>query len=115
RRFRPRGEFITDQQRRVANPVAERLQAQRRETPRGIGWEKLSAAGEMIEIFGDDAAVIERRTILQHQRRDFAERILHANAVGGMGEIDADNLDAAREPQNIGGGAGFWGGGGGGG
>ena len=109
RRFRPRGGFITEQQSRVANPVAERLQAQRGETARGIGWEKSIPTGEMVEIFGDDAAVIERRTILQHQHRDFAEQILHADAIGGIGEIDAGDLDAVRRAPEYGRRCGFCG------
>ena len=76
--------LIADQQCGVVYPVAQRLQAQRRETLRGIGGKEPSPASEMIQIFSDDAAVVERRAVLQHKRGDFAERILRANAVGGL-------------------------------
>ncbi len=102
-RLRAREVLVTDEQRRVAQAVAERLQPQGRKAPRGLGGKELSAAGEMVEIFGDHPAVVERRAVLQRQRRDFAERILRADAVVRVGEVDAGDRDAVREPEHGGG------------
>jgi len=75
--------LIADQQCGVVYPVAQRLQAQRRETLRGSAGKSLRAS-EMIQIFSDDAAVVEPTSRPPAQARDFAERILRANAVGGV-------------------------------
>ena len=64
--------LINLQQSGIHDAIGEGLQRERTETQRRIGRDDPSTSrGQMLEIFNDDAAVVERRPILQDQRRDF--------------------------------------------
>ena len=87
------------QDRRVHDAVGERLPGQRVEAA-GPRRDELAAAGEHVEIFEDDAAVVEGCAVLEHQRRDLAERILPRSVVVGIGGVGGDDLDAVRKPED---------------
>ena len=94
--------FVAQQQRRVADPVRERLQPEHVK-PTRAGRNEAPASGEMVEIFDDDAAVEEHAAVLQHQRGDLAERVFRADAVRGVGRVRGDGFDAPAKPYKIGG------------
>jgi hypothetical protein len=58
-----------------------------------------AAAGDVVEIFEDDAAVEYRLAVVGDQRRNFSERIVAPQGVGGVHRIGLDHLDAVRQPE----------------
>ena len=72
-----------DQQAASMMPSARACYAKRRETiPARPG--RCGRRREFVEIFEDDPQIVERLAILKDERRDFAERILLAQAVFGI-------------------------------
>src|ERR1700724_1980222 len=73
------------QDRGIHDAVGERLQAQRREARLGLGRNDAAAAREMIEIFEDDAGVEQHEAVVEHERRDLAERVLLSPRIRRIG------------------------------
>ena len=95
--------LIDQQQAGIENAVAQRLQPQRREARLRFARNDAAAAGEMIEIFQDHARVVIGGAVVEDQRRDFSDRILHADAVGRIVEIGFAHVDLVGEPEHAGG------------
>ena len=63
----------------------------------------LAAAGAMIEIFEDHARIEQRRAVLEHQRRNLAERILLPHAIAGVHGVGRLDPDLVVEAEHAGG------------
>ena len=55
----------------------------------------------MIEILNNHRRVVIGIAVFGDQHRNFAERILHAHAVGGIFEIDRTHVDLGCEAQQV--------------
>ena len=62
-----------------------------------------AAAGAMIEIFEDHPGIEQHRAVLEHERRDLAERILLPDRVVGIGGVGGLDRDLAIEAEQAGG------------
>src|SRR6476620_286684 len=78
--FKPPPSLVNLDQHRIHDAIRQRLLTQRGETI-PAGWVDVAAACEFVEIFENDPGVVKRLAILKDERRDFAERILLAQAV----------------------------------
>jgi hypothetical protein len=79
--------LVNLQYRCIHQTVAQRLQRQRREAGGRVSRNDPAAAGAMIEIFDDHLRVEERRSILEDQDRNLAERILPAQRIGRLHRV----------------------------
>ena len=61
---------------------------------------ELAAAGQIIEIFEDHRAVVNRPTVLQHQSRNLAERVLCSQTVVWVAGVGRDELDPICETKH---------------
>ena len=68
--------LVAPQDQKLQQAVAERVTAQRRPLRLRIGRKQLRTVVQRVEIFADHDRVIERRTVVQHQRRQLAQRIV---------------------------------------
>ena len=95
-RLQQEDEFRNGSAGRIIDSVAKGLEAQRSETAGQIGGNELPPAGEKIEIFCDNAAVIKRRAVLQHERRDYANRFCRRMLSTGSADWHRDFERSAR-------------------
>ena len=62
-----------------------------------------AAAAEHVEVFEDDAQIVERVAVLEHERRDLAERVLLEEVGRGRQRLGVDDLDAVGKANDVGG------------
>jgi hypothetical protein len=85
----------------IHDPVRQGLQPQHREPLRPV-WNDAAAARDMIEILDDHARIEQHRPILQQKGRNFAQRILPAQAVMRVVRISGLDREAVRKAEHIG-------------
>ena len=81
----------------MPSPSACRRSA--REPRGGVARHDLAAAGAGVEIIEDDARVVERGAVLGDKHRNFAERILQPDAVGGVAGVGGFDLHVVVEAE----------------
>lgn len=97
------GALVEDQDRRVEDAVAEGLLPEdappRRARGRGEG-----GARDGLEVLADHRRVVERRSVVQEQRRDLVERVAPGERRVRLGRrrAEEDRLDAIRQAQLVG-------------
>ena len=91
--------FGEPDQQEVHHAVAERLAAQGFDAGRWVGGEQSRATVQAVEIFADDAQVVERAAVIEDQRGQLVERIQGHHLGIGLGGRDDDlgAFDAVRE------------------
>ena len=62
-----------------------------------------AAAAEHVEVFEDDARIVERVAVLEHERRDLAERVLLEEVGRRRQRLGVDDLDAVGKADDVGG------------
>ena len=91
--------LIDNQDGGVENAVAQRLQRERVTARRPAVRNDDAAAGDVVEIFEDDPAVIDGAVIVGDQHRYFAERVVLPQHVPRVHRIGAHEGDAFREAE----------------
>ena len=95
--------LVDDQKCRVVHPISERRSGQDAPACRRGGGNKSAATGERIEIFDDNAAIIEFAAIIEDQHRNLAKWILRLQRIVWVVGIGENNLDRIVQAKQIGG------------
>ena len=101
RRIRPEAVFVSHQNRRIHDAVGEPRQRQRMVALAPLERQQPVGAGDILQVFNDDAAVIDSAAVGQHEARHFTERVLSAQRVVFVERIGGLELDAIGEPQHV--------------
>ena len=90
--------LVNNEDRRIHDAIGERLLHQRGEARIPVGRQDAATAGDVVETFENDAAVIDATAIVERHHRHLAERVLLAEGIGGVHRLrglDRDAVDQA--------------------